>query len=178
MSSTRLALMAALLTTAGCVLIVNEEMRVIGPAADLVAEGRREFVRACASCHGVDGRGAGPAASALRVPPPDLTMLAVRSGGRYPREHVIGVLAGDVELTAHGSRDMPVWSPVFAPPASGASDVASVYTRWWLNAIAAYVESIQTDLTARKPAAIPGREHIGTAWRRAPLAPVALLPAG
>ena len=37
--------------------------------------GADTFREYCAVCHGIGGRGNGPAASALKVPPPDLTML-------------------------------------------------------------------------------------------------------
>ena len=43
--------------------------------------GRDSFDRYCASCHGADGRGGGPVASALRTRPTDLTTLARRNGG-------------------------------------------------------------------------------------------------
>jgi mono/diheme cytochrome c family protein len=72
--------------------------------------GRDSFDRFCASCHGVDGRGGGPVASALRTRPPDLTTLARREGGTFPRERVAAFVEGTdrVSLT-HGSSDMPVW---------------------------------------------------------------------
>jgi hypothetical protein len=37
--------------------------------------GRQMFSSYCAPCHGVDGRGHGPAATALKTPPADLTGL-------------------------------------------------------------------------------------------------------
>jgi mono/diheme cytochrome c family protein len=49
-----------------------------------VSEGQRVFVRHCNACHGVDGRGDGPAASALQPPPADLTRIAQRRGGHFP----------------------------------------------------------------------------------------------
>ena len=46
-------------------------------------EGRDNYVAYCAACHGVDGTGNGPAAPAMKVPVPDLTMIAKRSGGKF-----------------------------------------------------------------------------------------------
>ena len=43
----------------------------IEPTADSVAAGRVLYFRECASCHGDDGRGDGPAASGLSIPPSD-----------------------------------------------------------------------------------------------------------
>jgi mono/diheme cytochrome c family protein len=68
----------------------------------------------CASCHGAGGKGDGPVASSLRVPPPDLTTIARRNGGHFPSEELQRFVAGDERLvTAHGSREMPVWGPIF-----------------------------------------------------------------
>lgn len=67
------------------------------------------YVAYCAACHGIDGKGTGPAAEALKVAPPDLTTLAKRNGGKYPADHVTNVIQGDLRLPAHGSKEMPVW---------------------------------------------------------------------
>jgi mono/diheme cytochrome c family protein len=63
----------------------------------------------CAVCHGIDGKGGGPAAKVLKVPPSDLTILARRNGGKYPSDHVTTAIRGDVHLPASGSREMPAW---------------------------------------------------------------------
>ena len=67
----------------------------------------------CASCHGVNGKGHGPAASALKSKPADLTLLRKRAGGEFPRDRVRNILEGRQSPGAHGSREMPVWGPVF-----------------------------------------------------------------
>jgi mono/diheme cytochrome c family protein len=68
----------------------------------------------CASCHGLDGRGNGPVAAVLKVPPPDLTRITQRHGGKFPRELVEKTILGENAATiAHGSREMPVWGPIF-----------------------------------------------------------------
>ena len=46
--------------------------------------GQHYFVRYCSACHGVEGRGDGPAASVLQPPPADLTRIAQRRGGHFP----------------------------------------------------------------------------------------------
>ena len=40
------------------------------------ASGEEMFDAYCAACHGKDGKGNGPAAAELKMPPPDLTTLA------------------------------------------------------------------------------------------------------
>jgi mono/diheme cytochrome c family protein len=68
----------------------------------------------CAVCHGDEGKGQGPFAPTLKVPPPDLTTLAKRHGGKFPYDYVSGVLLFGPGTTAlHGSADMPTWGPIF-----------------------------------------------------------------
>lgn len=67
----------------------------------------------CAVCHGKDGKGHGPAAPALKMPVPDLTVLAKKSGG-FSSADVEAAILGTGKMTpAHGSPDMPIWGPVF-----------------------------------------------------------------
>ena len=75
------------------------------------ASGKQMYSTYCAVCHGADGRGNGPAASALKVPPTDLTVLAKTNGGKFPGVHIATVLQFGMETPAHGSKDMPVWGP-------------------------------------------------------------------
>ena len=77
------------------------------------ASGKEMYVTYCASCHGTHAKGDGPAAGALKTPPADLTTLAQKNNGKFPSHHVAAVLSGEEEVTAHGSKDMPVWGPVF-----------------------------------------------------------------
>ena len=71
------------------------------------------FASYCAVCHGKDGKGGGPAAAALKTPPPDLTMLTSANGGKYPSMKVASVIRGEDTVAAHGSKDMPVWGKLF-----------------------------------------------------------------
>ena len=71
----------------------------------------REF---CAVCHGTAGKGDGPAASALKVPPSDLTQISKKNGGKFPELRVQHIINGEAdEPVAHGSKDMPVWGTLF-----------------------------------------------------------------
>jgi mono/diheme cytochrome c family protein len=75
----------------------------------------KEWFRAyCAPCHGIDAKGHGPVAPALKEPPPDLTMLAKRNNGEFPVDYVKKILTHGVTAPAHGSAEMPVWGPTFA----------------------------------------------------------------
>jgi mono/diheme cytochrome c family protein len=77
------------------------------------ASGKEMFLSYCASCHGKDAKGNGPAAAALKSLPADLTTLAKRNGGKYPVDRVTSVLRGQTNLVPHGDQEMPVWGPVF-----------------------------------------------------------------
>lgn len=75
--------------------------------------GPEMFKTWCASCHGEQGRGDGPAAAALKTAPADLTQLAKKSGGKFPTERVRTYIEGTASVAAHGSREMPVWGTFF-----------------------------------------------------------------
>lgn len=77
-------------------------------------DGKELFRAYCASCHGLDGKGGGPVAAALKSPIPDLTNLTKRKGGKFPGADLEKLILGEaVPAAAHGSREMPVWGPVF-----------------------------------------------------------------
>jgi mono/diheme cytochrome c family protein len=80
-----------------------------GPNPMLVEVGREEFVAHCASCHGLDARGGGPAALALVTRPADLTRIAARRGGDFPADEIAAWIDGRLAPSAHGTREMPVW---------------------------------------------------------------------
>jgi mono/diheme cytochrome c family protein len=68
----------------------------------------------CAACHGSGGKGNGPAAASLKTKPADLTLLARNNGGQFPTQRIRKFISGDEPtLLAHGSREMPVWGPIF-----------------------------------------------------------------
>ena len=77
-------------------------------------DGKSLFQAYCASCHGIGGTGDGPAAAALKRTPPDLTRIRERNGGNFPAAKIENVISGEEIVTpAHGSREMPIWGPIF-----------------------------------------------------------------
>jgi mono/diheme cytochrome c family protein len=77
------------------------------------ASGKGMYTEYCASCHGKDGKGSGPAATALKMSPPDLTVLSKKHDGKFPADKVASTLKFGHDVTAHGSSEMPVWGPLF-----------------------------------------------------------------
>jgi mono/diheme cytochrome c family protein len=101
--------------------------------------GRDLFGFYCATCHGRDGKGTGPVAAALKTPPADLTIIARRNGGRFPRSDVIAFVADEkTPIAAHGPREMPVWGPIFR-----ALDPSDTRTKVRIDNLVTYIESIQ-----------------------------------
>ena len=56
--------------------------------------GQRFFLDNCATCHGVEGIGNGPAAAGLNPPPANLTTITPRNGGAFPRDRIMSVIDG------------------------------------------------------------------------------------
>jgi mono/diheme cytochrome c family protein len=81
--------------------------------------GKEMFNSYCAVCHGKDAKGGGPAASAMKTPPSDLTLLAQKDGGKYPASHIAAIIRGQATTPSHGSQDMPVWGPLFSSISQG-----------------------------------------------------------
>lgn len=92
----------------------------------------------CATCHGLDGKGAGPTAPSLKKAPTDLTTMQPK-GGAFPGERVVHTLQGEAMPGPHGTADMPVWGQVFrytkrTPP----SELA-------VNRLVEYIKTIQVN---------------------------------
>jgi mono/diheme cytochrome c family protein len=104
--------------------------------------GRDTFEQTCAACHGRGGRGDGPVASALRSRPADLTTLAQRNDGAFPRERVRDFVTGSGrQLAAHGTTEMPVWGPLFRAFES------DLRVRERIDNLVAFLETIQLPST-------------------------------
>jgi hypothetical protein len=71
--------------------------------------GKMEFLSNCATCHGVDGKGAGPLAARLKSRPPDLTLLATKNHGVYSSDDVYQMIDGREGARKHRSMEMPIW---------------------------------------------------------------------
>ena len=100
-----------------------------------------EMYRAyCASCHGMDGKGSGPATAALNGPLPDLTKLAQANEGAFPSASVLMTLGRVRGYGAHGSEEMPIWGDVFRS-SSGGTDEMGVQMR--LYNLTRFLDSIQ-----------------------------------
>jgi len=102
-------------------------------------DGKDNFDAYCAVCHGMTGKGDGPAAPAMKTPVADLTAIARKNNGKFNAVKTAEMIKGaDREMASHGSKDMPIWGSVFrsfsADPNIAALRVSNLVT---------YLESIQ-----------------------------------
>jgi mono/diheme cytochrome c family protein len=134
-----IATMAVLLTFVAAAQQTSTEIKHIPVKPTNAASGQEMYVNYCAVCHGKDGKGNGPAAPALKMPATDLTTLAQKNGGKYPSLHVSSVIRGEGDVPAHGSKDMPVWGPLFWKMSQGHD--AEVQQR--IANLNQYIESLQ-----------------------------------
>ena len=100
--------------------------------------GKDVYREYCAVCHGIAGKGDGPAAGAFKVQPSDLTQIARKNGGKYPELRVQHIIKGDADQPiAHGTREMPVWGYLFQHMTANQDPALRVYN------LVKYIEGMQ-----------------------------------
>lgn len=129
------------LTALVALLMVGSIVRATPqPRAILIdsLSGRDSFESYCAACHGRGGQGDGIVARELRTRPADLTVLARRNRGVFPRDALRDFITGTGRtVAAHGTTEMPIWGPLFRAFESDAR------TRERIENLVSYVETIQ-----------------------------------
>lgn len=109
------------------------------PSKSEPVSGKQLYVSYCSMCHGTDAKGGGPFSPQLKVWPPDLTQLAKKNNGTYPAMRVAESIDGEFGKSSHGSREMPIWGPVFRSMAHGRQDSAQLR----INSVVKYLETLQ-----------------------------------
>lgn len=99
-------------------------------------QGADTFKAYCAVCHGTDAKGNGPAAKALAKAPADLTTITKRHGN-FSANDVETQING--QLVSHGTREMPIWGPVFSAFNGADQSVAKLR----MSNLISYLKSIQ-----------------------------------
>lgn len=108
------------------------------------ALGKREFMVACAGCHGETAKGDGPLAGLLNVNTPDLTRMSENNGGEFPYEYALWMIDGRKLIRVHGDGDMPVWGQRFQSSAtSQRGETADMVARGRILSLVYYLQSIQ-----------------------------------
>lgn len=104
------------------------------------SSGQKMYFNYCAPCHGVDARGHGPVAPALKMPPTDLTVLSKNNNGKFPGAFVSSVLESGAPTPSHGTAEMPVWGPIL-----GKMDKDNSLSRTLrISNLCRYLESVQS----------------------------------
>jgi mono/diheme cytochrome c family protein len=104
--------------------------------------GKLLYERHCASCHGIEARGDGPAAEALDSRPADLTRLQARLSSAYSMGELMRAIDGRRTIRAHGTSAMPVWGRLFEEELEDDPHTRRV-TLLRLQALAEYLQTIQ-----------------------------------
>jgi mono/diheme cytochrome c family protein len=133
------ALLLALFIALACVTASAQTVKRSAVTPTSPASGEEMFKAYCAPCHGIAGKGDGPAAPALKKAPANLSELTQRNGGKFPELKVFGAIKGDVNTPAHGSKDMPIWGSVFQSLSHG--DQGQIQLR--ISNLTKYIESLQ-----------------------------------
>jgi len=123
----------------------GSERAVSAPAVE-VGPGRVLYLTHCQGCHGLEGRGDGPAAGSLRTPPADLTRLWKTYGTPLERKRLAQYIDGRGLLEVHGSREMPLWGDEFfedAPPLT--PNLVEGAKQHLISVLVEYLETIQTE---------------------------------
>jgi mono/diheme cytochrome c family protein len=105
----------------------------------LVIAGANNFAQYCVACHGNDAKGTGTLAATLKPKPADLTLLASRNGGTFPRDMVLQVIDGSKKVKGHGGGDMPAWGEAFRA-VTGSNDAEATRR---IESLADYLETRQ-----------------------------------
>lgn len=131
--------LSLLVLIAAAILCAAQEVKKVPAPYTSPSSGKEMYTAYCASCHGADAKGNGPAAGALKVAPTDLTQLSAQNQGKFPELKVYAAIKGDTAIPAHGSKDMPVWGPVFRAVSQGRE--SEIHMR--LTNLTKYLESLQ-----------------------------------
>lgn len=113
------------------------------------ASGEDLYRRFCSSCHGIDGKGNGPVAPVLRETPKDLTRIAQRRRGAFPKAELVRKIDGRDVAIAHGTREMPVWGKDFGEAVTPGT-AAETVRRGTAQLIVDYLATIQVKELPRK----------------------------
>jgi mono/diheme cytochrome c family protein len=132
-------LKAAIITLTICAALGAQTVKKVPIESTPAGDGKTMFRTYCATCHGIGGKGDGPAADALKKRPADLTQLARKNNGTFPELHVMNYITGADVIAAHGSRDMPIWGDLFKALSPNDQGVAKLR----VDVLMEYVKSLQ-----------------------------------
>jgi mono/diheme cytochrome c family protein len=120
----------------------TKPVQTAAPHLTTAIGGKALYGQYCAVCHGVDRKGDGPAAVALKQRPTDLTQMTRQNPsqkpGEFPEERFLRIMNGEVATAAHGTADMPIWGTDFRNTTTNPNTVQDR-----IHALLNYVEELQ-----------------------------------
>jgi hypothetical protein len=129
-------------TLKNAILFVAAALLATSPAVADQA-GEREFMVACAVCHGESAMGDGPLAGLLNIHTPSLVQLAQQNDGVFPLEAVLATIDGRDGVRAHGS-SMPIWGDRYQSSAtSERGEATDMVARGRMLSLVYYLRSVQ-----------------------------------
>jgi len=113
------------------------------PAA--AQSGKQDYDAYCAECHGDDGKGNGPTTQTIPMspPPPDLTILAKKNGGKFPFDEVVEIVDGRKNIPSHERIQMPFLGTTLQQSGKEFTPESDAAVKRRIDAMARYVESLQ-----------------------------------
>ncbi len=132
----------------GIAVIMAVILLVSAPNNVFAAEpsGAQEYKDHCARCHGPNAKGNGPDANEKPgYRPADLTQIAKRHSGKFPRETIYDTIDGGKRSPGHYNFNspMPLWGLSFQLEGKEYTDESEAAVRRRINALLDYLESIQ-----------------------------------
>lgn len=105
--------------------------------------GKREYMIACAVCHGESAKGNGPFASMMNIDVPSLTGLKSANDGDFPFLKVFQIVDGRTGVRGHGG-PMPIWGDRFTASSGDIGPYsAEIIARGRIAVLVNYLESVQ-----------------------------------
>ncbi len=127
------------------VFLVLIFMLALTASAAAAQSGKEDYVKYCAECHGSDGKGKGPTLQIIPMnpPPPDLTQLAEKNGGKFPFDEVVDTIDGRKNIPSHERLQMPFLGTTLQKPGQEFTPEGDAEVKKRIEAMARYVESLQ-----------------------------------
>jgi mono/diheme cytochrome c family protein len=107
--------------------------------------GKQDYETYCADCHGASGKGNGPAVATIPMspPPPDLTQLAKKNGGKFPFDEVVDTIDGRKNVPSHERIQMPFLGATLQKEGKEFTPESDAEVKRRIESMARYVESLQ-----------------------------------
>jgi mono/diheme cytochrome c family protein len=118
-------------------------LAAVRPAA--AQSGKQDYDQYCAMCHGSDGKGNGSFNQTVPMnpPPPDLTQMSSRNGGKFPFQEVVDIIDGRKAVPSHERIQMPFLGTTLQKSGQEFTPESDAEVKKRIEAMARYVQSLQ-----------------------------------